>query len=86
MSELTHRDEVAKVASRLPERGTLVRDLRTGGTGVLMDVERERQLNRVRTPRDPRDPIKAFLRSPRGGREWTAWPWDVERVEAGESR
>ena len=86
MSELTHREEVAKVAGRLPRPGTLVRDRETGQTGVLMDVARERQLGRVRTPRDPRGPIKVFIRPAGGGLEWSAWPWDVERVEGGTAR
>ena len=81
MSAPTHRDEVAKVAGRLPKPGTLVRDKETGLIGVLMDVERDKRPGRVRGPADPRDPIKAFLRPERGGLEWAAWPWDVERIE-----
>ena len=63
---------------RLPSVGTLVRDRETDQVGVLMAVARETQPGKHPGPNSP---MKAYLRPVGGGREWTAWPWDVEPVE-----
>ena len=63
---------------RLPEIGTLVRDLETDQVGVLMDVARDIQPGKHPGPDSP---MKAYLRPVGGGVEWTAWPWDVGPAE-----
>ena len=72
------RKAPAGTRERLPEIGTLVRDRETGRVGVLMAVTRDTQPGKHPGPNSP---VKAFLRPPRGGIEWSAWPWDVELAE-----
>ena len=76
------RKPPAGTRERLPEIGTLVRDRETGRVGVLMALTRDTQPGKYPGPNSP---VKAFLRPVKGGREWTAWPWDVEPAEPTDS-
>jgi hypothetical protein len=74
------RKAPAGTRDRLPEIGALVRDRETGWVGVLMALARDTEPGKHPGPNSP---VKAYLRPVGGGREWTAWPWDVEPVEEG---